>query len=72
MIDMGSDLNAWTGAEAALRRSLERDELRLVYQPILHLTTGTVVGVEAFVRWAHPERGLIPPIRSSPSRRRPD
>ncbi len=44
-----------------LRRALERDELRLVYQPVVDLHTGTVDGAEALLRWEHPERGEISP-----------
>ena len=47
--------------EAALRQSIERDELRLYYQPQVDLCTGAIVGMEALVRWQHSERGLIPP-----------
>ncbi len=47
--------------ETDLRRALERNELRLHYQPIVDLRTGAVAGFEALVRWQHPLRGLIPP-----------
>ncbi|HEV7200210.1 MAG TPA: EAL domain-containing protein [Candidatus Limnocylindria bacterium] len=46
---------------AQLQRAVELEQLRLVYQPIVELGTGRVAGLEALVRWQHPERGLIAP-----------
>ncbi|MBN9386601.1 MAG: EAL domain-containing protein [Chloroflexi bacterium] len=47
--------------QANLRLALQRDEFRVFYQPQISLTTGRVVGVEALIRWEHPQRGLIQP-----------
>ena len=52
--------------EAGLRHGLERGEFRIHYQPKIDITTGTITGVEALLRWQHPERGLIPPDRFIP------
>jgi EAL domain-containing protein (putative c-di-GMP-specific phosphodiesterase class I)/FixJ family two-component response regulator len=46
---------------AELRRGLQVGELHNVYQPKVSLATGELVGVEALVRWQHPQRGLVPP-----------
>jgi diguanylate cyclase (GGDEF)-like protein/PAS domain S-box-containing protein len=48
--------------ESELREAVERDQLRLHYQPEIDLPSGQIVGFEALVRWNHPIRGLIPPI----------
>jgi EAL domain-containing protein (putative c-di-GMP-specific phosphodiesterase class I) len=48
--------------EADLRRALDAgDQLSLAYQPFYHLGSGRIHGVEALLRWGHPERGMIPP-----------
>ena len=52
--------------ESALHRALERGEFRLHYQPAVSIVDGSVVGVEALLRWDHPERGLVLPAEFIP------
>ncbi|HEX5854917.1 MAG TPA: diguanylate cyclase, partial [Thermoanaerobaculia bacterium] len=47
--------------ESGLRRALPRDEFVLHYQPILRLATRVPIGVEALIRWVHPEKGVLAP-----------
>jgi diguanylate cyclase (GGDEF)-like protein len=52
--------------KADLERAIEQRELVVQYQPIVDLTTGQTVSVEALVRWNHPRRGRIPPLEFIP------
>jgi diguanylate cyclase (GGDEF)-like protein len=52
--------------EVGLRKALQNDELYLVYQPQRDVRSSEIVGVEALVRWRHPERGLVPPTEFIP------
>ncbi len=52
--------------EGGLRRALEQREFLLHYQPRVDLRTGEITGMEALVRWQHPEMGLISPVRFIP------
>jgi diguanylate cyclase (GGDEF)-like protein len=52
--------------ESALRSAMERQEFVLHYQPIVNLPTGAITGVEALLRWAHPQRGLVLPHQFVP------
>ncbi|HZQ77247.1 MAG TPA: EAL domain-containing protein [Acidimicrobiia bacterium] len=52
--------------ESDLRHALAREELYLVYQPIVDLATGRVSGAEALLRWQHPVRGVVSPVEFIP------
>jgi EAL domain-containing protein (putative c-di-GMP-specific phosphodiesterase class I) len=47
--------------ESDLRRAVERDEILVLYQPIISLKTGRIAGFETLARWRHPDRGLVQP-----------
>lgn len=47
--------------EISLRKALERDEIKVYYQPQIDLNNGQVIGMESLARWNHPELGMIPP-----------
>jgi diguanylate cyclase (GGDEF)-like protein len=61
--EMARELGELLGIEHELRLALERGEFSLHYQPMIDLTTTSVVGVEALIRWQSPTRGEVPPSR---------
>ncbi|MBM3529866.1 MAG: EAL domain-containing protein [Alphaproteobacteria bacterium] len=63
---MDADLSQRKLVEQDLREAIERDELKVAYQPIVNASGEKIVGVEALARWPHPLRGLIPPTEFIP------
>lgn len=61
--DMNAQVVERMTIEHGLRVALERQELFLMYQPQSDTNTGEIVGVEALLRWKHPELGMVPPDR---------
>ena len=59
---MRAEFQATIDLETDLRRAVVRHEFELRYQPIVHLTTGDITGVEALIRWQHPHKGVVPPV----------
>ena len=58
---MYADIRERLDLETALRAAVERHELKLLYQPIVHLASGGIYGVEALIRWEHPQFGRLLP-----------
>ncbi|WP_288131227.1 bifunctional diguanylate cyclase/phosphodiesterase, partial [Accumulibacter sp.] len=52
--------------ESDIRKGLERDEFRLLYQPQVSAADGTIVGIEALIRWQHPQHGMVSPAQFIP------
>ncbi|WP_423069238.1 bifunctional diguanylate cyclase/phosphodiesterase [Devosia sp. CN2-171] len=63
---MGAEVRDRRMLEHDLRHAVSRNQLRLVYQPQVHIRSGEVTGFEALVRWRHPERGEISPATFVP------
>ncbi len=59
--EMDRDARSHIDRMARVREALVADEMRLYYQPKVNLRTGQVAGMEALVRWQHPQTGLVPP-----------
>jgi diguanylate cyclase (GGDEF)-like protein/PAS domain S-box-containing protein len=59
--EMHEGLVARMRLEADLRKALVEEQFIVHYQPMVSMRTGEITGVEALVRWQHPERGLVPP-----------
>jgi diguanylate cyclase (GGDEF)-like protein/PAS domain S-box-containing protein len=64
--DMNASMLNTLLIENALRRALERQELRLFFQPQVDLGSGKIIGAEALIRWMHPEQGLVAPCSFIP------
>ena len=60
--DMRDKAVARLQLETDLRKAVERNQFKLQYQPIVELSTGKIVSVEALIRWHHPEMGVIAPL----------
>jgi diguanylate cyclase (GGDEF)-like protein/PAS domain S-box-containing protein len=58
---MGAEVRTRVALGAELREAIDSDQLFLVFQPQIQVSTGRIVGVEALVRWAHPQRGVVLP-----------
>lgn len=64
--EMNSRASERLGLENQLRKALEHDELRLVYQPKVDMRTNRLCGAEALIRWQHPQLGLLSPDKFIP------
>jgi diguanylate cyclase (GGDEF)-like protein len=59
--ELGTKVAERQETEKQLREAVEKQEFRVLYQPMIDLRSGEIMGVEALLRWDHPERGLLPP-----------
>ncbi|ALM90947.1 EAL domain-containing protein [Alteromonas stellipolaris] len=61
-LEQDNAINTYNKSIDNVRVALERNEFVLHYQPKVNMSSGEVIGVEALIRWEHPESGLIPPL----------
>jgi len=59
--EIGEQVHSYVKLNASLIKAIEKQEFLVFYQPQIEISTGKIVGVEALVRWEHPEKGLIFP-----------
>ena len=59
--EMEADISTRLSTENDLRCAIAKDEMKVVYQPIMNLRTGGVHGFEALLRWEHPTKGIVSP-----------
>lgn len=64
--EMNQQASERVALQTDLRKALDLKQLQLMYQPKFDAQTGVMIGVEALIRWQHPERGMIPPSRFIP------
>ncbi|HWS39334.1 MAG TPA: EAL domain-containing protein [Actinoplanes sp.] len=64
--EMGSRISAEAALIRELNQAIEEQQFVLVYQPIVRLTDGMIMGVEALIRWNHPARGMVSPVEFIP------
>ncbi|HSY30296.1 MAG TPA: bifunctional diguanylate cyclase/phosphodiesterase, partial [Burkholderiaceae bacterium] len=64
--ELTARINERVALERSLRGALERNEFMLHYQPKVDLRSGKVIGLEALIRWNHPELGVVPPMSFIP------
>ncbi|OIP78789.1 MAG: hypothetical protein AUK48_00930 [Oscillatoriales cyanobacterium CG2_30_44_21] len=64
---IGAEVKEYVAIKNGIRKALERSEFQVFYQPQINLATGRIDGMEALVRWLHPESGWIPPNQFIPA-----
>jgi diguanylate cyclase (GGDEF)-like protein len=64
--EMNSRIHDKLAMQEELRNAIASDEFQLLYQPKVDLQSGQIIGMEALIRWQHPERGMVPPAQFIP------